>query len=71
MGRRLHPRQVGHLQLWHNGGTGGFCSFAGFDPETGVAVVVLTDTQRPVDGEASDLLRSLQAAAGQRSAPAT
>lgn len=71
MGRRLHPRQGGHLQLWHNGGTGGFCSFAGFDPETGVAVVVLSDTQRPVDREASDLLRSLQAAAGQRNAPAT
>ena len=68
MGRRLHPRQVGHLQLWHNGGTGGFCSFAGFAPETGV---VLSDTQRPVDREASDLLRSLQAATGRRSGPAT
>ncbi len=60
MGRRLHPRQGGHLQIWHNGGTGGFCSFAGFDPEQKVAVVVLSNTQRSVDREASDLLRALQ-----------
>jgi CubicO group peptidase (beta-lactamase class C family) len=60
MGRRLHPRQGGHLQLWHNGGTGGFSSFAGFDPEKEVAVVVLSNTQRPVDRPAFDLLRSLQ-----------
>lgn len=60
MGRRLHPRQGGHLQIWHNGGTGGFCSFAGFDPERKVAVVVLSNTQRSVDREASDLLRALQ-----------
>ena len=61
MGRRLHARQGGHLQLWHNGGTGGFSSFVGFDPEKSVAVVALSSTQRPVDGPASDLLAALQA----------
>ncbi|MFJ8018582.1 serine hydrolase domain-containing protein [Streptomyces sp. NPDC096339] len=57
---RLHPRQGAHLQIWHNGGTGGFSSFVGFDPETGTAVVVLSNTQRPVDPPAFDLLRTLQ-----------
>jgi CubicO group peptidase (beta-lactamase class C family) len=61
MGRRLHAEQGGHLQLWHNGGTGGFSSFVGFDPEKSVAVVALSSTQRTVDGPASELLRSLQA----------
>lgn len=60
MGHRLHPRQGGLLQIWHNGGTGGFRSFAGFDPEKGVGVVVLSNTQRSVDRAAFDLLRSLQ-----------
>jgi CubicO group peptidase (beta-lactamase class C family) len=60
LGRRLHAGQGGHLQLWHNGGTGGFCSFVGFDPEKEVGVVVLSNTQRSVDGPAFELLRSLQ-----------
>jgi len=29
---------------WHNGGTGGFGSFAGFDPQSRTAVVVLANT---------------------------
>ncbi len=29
--------------VWHNGGTGGYRSFMGFDPKTGVGVVVLTN----------------------------
>ncbi len=62
MGRRLHPKQGGHLQLWHNGGTGGFSSFVGFDPEKRVGVVALSSTQRPVDGPATALLRTLQEA---------
>jgi CubicO group peptidase (beta-lactamase class C family) len=28
---------------WHNGGTGGYRTFMGFDPKTGVGVVVLTN----------------------------
>ena len=62
LGQRLHPRLGGYSQIWHNGGTGGFCSFVGFDPERPVAVVALSNTQRPVDRPALDLLRSLQAA---------
>ena len=27
--------------VWHNGGTGGFSSFAAFDPERGVGVIAL------------------------------
>jgi CubicO group peptidase (beta-lactamase class C family) len=30
--------------VWHNGGTGGYRSFVGFDPRTGVGVVVLSNT---------------------------
>ncbi|WP_405443848.1 beta-lactamase family protein [Streptomyces avidinii] len=62
MAHRLHARQGGHLQIWHNGGTGGFSSFAGFDPEKQLAVIALGNTQRPVDRPAFDLLRTLQAA---------
>ncbi|MGH2988166.1 MAG: serine hydrolase domain-containing protein [Solirubrobacterales bacterium] len=29
---------------WHNGGTGGFGSFVGFDPEAGCGIVVLTNS---------------------------
>ncbi|WFE27378.1 serine hydrolase [Solwaraspora sp. WMMD791] len=35
--------------VWHNGGTGGFRSYVGYDPATGDAVVVLGNTDRPVD----------------------
>jgi CubicO group peptidase (beta-lactamase class C family) len=35
--------------VWHNGGTWGFRSFAGFSPERGRAVVVLSNTARSVD----------------------
>jgi CubicO group peptidase (beta-lactamase class C family) len=35
--------------VWHNGGTWGFRSFAGFSPERGRAVVVLANTARSVD----------------------
>jgi CubicO group peptidase (beta-lactamase class C family) len=36
--------------VWHNGGTGGYRSFAGFRPTTGAAVVVLTNS----GGEGAD-----------------
>ncbi|MEW2416578.1 serine hydrolase domain-containing protein [Streptomyces sp. NPDC046866] len=62
MAHRLHARQGGHLQVWHNGGTGGFSSFVGFDPEKRVAVVALGNTQRSVDTPAFALLRTLQEA---------
>ncbi|WP_371501675.1 beta-lactamase family protein [Kitasatospora sp. NBC_00374] len=60
LGQRLHPQQGGHLQLWHNGATGGFTSFAGFDPERKVAVAVLSNTQRSLDAAGFELLRTLE-----------
>ena len=46
--------------LWHNGGTGGFASFAAFDPERRVAVVVLANSaDRAVDRLGMELLRTL------------
>lgn len=35
--------------LWHNGGTGGYSSFVGFDPESQVGVVVLSNAAELVD----------------------
>ncbi|MEU6315644.1 serine hydrolase domain-containing protein [Streptomyces sp. NPDC047014] len=62
MAHRLHPKQGAHLQIWHNGGTGGFSSFVGFDPENRLAVIALANTSRPLDRPASTLLHTLQTA---------
>ncbi len=35
--------------VWHNGGTGGFRSFAGFDPKKKMAVVILTNSTTGAD----------------------
>ncbi|MFI5530390.1 serine hydrolase domain-containing protein [Kitasatospora sp. NPDC051853] len=59
IGQQLHAKQGGAVELWHNGGTGGFSSFAGLAPERGTGVVVLSSTQRSVDGPAFALLREL------------
>ena len=42
--------------FWHNGGTGGFRSLAGFLPEHGCAAVVLVNDQRSPDRVAMRLL---------------
>lgn len=41
-------RPEGHI-VWHNGETGGYHSFAGFDAAKGIAVVVLTNTASNID----------------------
>jgi D-alanyl-D-alanine-carboxypeptidase/D-alanyl-D-alanine-endopeptidase len=46
---RLTPRGSDHELLFHNGGTGGFRSFAAFAPGTGAAAVVLSNSARSVD----------------------
>ena len=48
-----------HELWWHNGGTGGYRSFAGFIPDRHVAVVVLSNQARTVDLAALRLLREL------------
>lgn len=62
MERRLPAQQGGHRQMFHNGETGGFSSFAGFDPEGRAGVVVLSDTRRSVDAVAFGLLTDLRSA---------
>jgi CubicO group peptidase (beta-lactamase class C family) len=42
-------RKYGTEIVWHNGGTGGYRSFAGFDPARKAAVVVLCNTAFDVD----------------------
>lgn len=37
--------------VWHNGGTGGYRSFIGFNPKRGAGVVVLTNTSTEVGGD--------------------
>jgi len=38
-----------HPMWWHNGGTGGFRSFAAFDPSRHAAIVVLSNSSQTVD----------------------
>jgi len=41
----------GREVVWHNGGTGGYRSFIGFDPKTRVGVVVLANLANEVGGD--------------------
>lgn len=52
--------QTGHgsTVVWHNGGTGGFRSFCGFDPAAKRGVVVLTNTANSADDIGLHLLNS-------------
>lgn len=50
-------REVGDSRIvWKDGGTGGFQSFIGFDPERGVGVVLLSNSTLEVDDIAFHLL---------------
>lgn len=42
-------RRHGEEIHWHNGGTGGFRSFTGFNQKSGKGVVVLSNVSQPVD----------------------
>lgn len=44
--------------VWHNGGTGGYRTFAGFDPELGVGAVVLTNSAHGADDIGLHLINS-------------
>lgn len=42
--------------IWHNGVTGGYAAFAGWDTDSGRGIVLLTDTADPVEGIGFDVL---------------
>jgi CubicO group peptidase (beta-lactamase class C family) len=42
--------------VWHNGGTGGYRSFVGFDPARGVGVVLLANSDLSLDQLGRSLL---------------
>lgn len=52
----ITSEESGRQVTWHNGGTGGFSSFVGFERDTGRAVVVLSNTDADVDAPALELL---------------
>ena len=51
IGLGWHVRQApgGPRIVWHNGGTGGYHSWAGYDPARGVGVVVLANSTENID----------------------
>lgn len=50
----------GPMMVWHNGGTGGYYSFAGLVKASKTAVIVLTNTAADVDALGVSLLKLLQ-----------
>ncbi|WP_341990920.1 serine hydrolase domain-containing protein [Azorhizobium sp. AG788] len=50
LGWHISPIPGGEI-VWHNGGTGGFRSFVGFDRARSIGVVVLVDTASAVGGD--------------------
>jgi D-alanyl-D-alanine-carboxypeptidase/D-alanyl-D-alanine-endopeptidase len=61
LGWFMVPVQRGqpHTAIWHYGGTGGFRSVAGFVKEPRTAVVVLSNSSRPVDSVGLNVLREV------------
>ena len=50
IGLNWHVRSVGDEKIvWHNGGTAGFRTFIGFDPDAAAGVVVLTNSGHGAD----------------------
>lgn len=60
----------GHTITWHNGGTGGFRSWLGFDRERGIGVVVLANADNSVDRVGGWLLDVAHAPAPPEPSPA-
>jgi CubicO group peptidase (beta-lactamase class C family) len=50
-------RSNGQDVIWHNGGTGGYRTWLGFDAKTGLAAVVLTNSTHGADDLGFDLLQ--------------
>ena len=49
----------GRRFLWHNGATGGYSSFIGFDPEAREGIAILSNSVISVDGLAQRVVTSL------------
>lgn len=65
LGWQIVPvRGTPHTALWHNGGTGGFCSHVSVLPQQNAGVVVLANTARSVDPIGLRTLRALARSAG-------
>ncbi len=60
LGWHILQRPAGRI-VWHNGGTGGYRSFAGFEPARGLGVVVLSNSTVSVDDLGFHLLDSTMA----------
>lgn len=59
VGLGWHPTRVGNeVWLMHNGATGGYVSFAGFNPRNKTAVVLLSNTAGGIDQVALALIRA-------------
>ena len=54
----VRTHRNGGTAVWHNGGTGGFSTFLGFDPKSRRGVVILTNVEglREIDALALDRL---------------
>ena len=49
----------GHTFVWHNGQTGGYHGFLGFDPAARCGIVILSDCETSIDQLGWGYLRSL------------
>ncbi len=59
VGLNWHVRRLGDAKIvWHNGGTAGFRTFAGFDPDKKVGAVVLTNSGHGADDIGFHLLNA-------------
>ena len=55
----LEPPANDKRIIWHNGGTGGYCSYIGFIKETRTGVVVLSNSANSVDAAGIRILKLL------------
>ena len=56
LGWLIATTPAGNEVVWHNGGTGGYRTFIGFEPKKGVGVVVLTNISTSSDDLAREIL---------------
>jgi CubicO group peptidase (beta-lactamase class C family) len=55
----MESQRLKQAMIWHNGGTGGFCSFIGFTRDGRLGVLILSNSSEDVDDLAVDVLREL------------